>query len=475
MPVSTAEIELTPSETLKRGSAAAPSHGAPTIAWVASVIGQRRVVDVSCPLVDVVRILDEQKEAGGVLVTDGDRLLAVLSKESIAAALSRPYARQLFLEKPVRVFLESQGQPPLVLPPETVISAAITYALERGADLRYEPIVTTTDDGECCLLDVPRLLLYQCQVLEETVAALERQRAATAAAERERERLHSQLLDASRDAGRAEVATGILHNVGNVLNSINVSRATISRMLERSKIANLGKAASLIAEQGPNTAHFFSADPRGRELPSYLCRLAETLRGEHQDLTREINELGQNIEHVKQVVATQQSYAKALAVTQDVRPADLMDDAARMNMMSFERHNVTLERHYEYAGTAWLDRHKVLQILINLISNAKNAVKQRGESDRRISLTVVKHGGPGEETIRFVVEDNGIGISTDNLTSIFAHGFTTRKDGHGFGLHSAANLAKELRGHLKAESDGLRTGARFTLDLPVINPAEKRP
>ena len=70
--------------------------------------------------------------------------------------------------------------------------------------------------------------------------------------------------------------------------------------------------------------------------------------------------------------------------------------------------------------------------------------------------------------------DNGIGIPADNLTRIFGHGFTTRKEGHGFGLHSGALAAKELGGALTVESDGPGKGATFTLEFPIQRPKGAR-
>ena len=75
--------------------------------------------------------------------------------------------------------------------------------------------------------------------------------------------------------------------------------------------------------------------------------------------------------------------------------------------------------------------------------------------------------------MQIAVIDTGIGISPENLTRIFAHGFTTRKDGHGFGLHSGALAAKELGGKLSVESAGLGQGASFVLDLPFAPPKER--
>jgi signal transduction histidine kinase len=108
----------------------------------------------------------------------------------------------------------------------------------------------------------------------------------------------------------------------------------------------------------------------------------------------------------------------------------------------------------------------VLQILVNLIHNAKYALDASGRADRQLTVRV---GLARENWLEVKVADNGIGIPAENLTRIFSLGFTTRKGGHGFGLHSGANAAKEMGGTLQAQSDGAGKGAQFTLELPLAN------
>jgi signal transduction histidine kinase len=110
-----------------------------------------------------------------------------------------------------------------------------------------------------------------------------------------------------------------------------------------------------------------------------------------------------------------------------------------------------------------VEKHKVLQILVNLIRNAKYACDESGRKDKQMIVRVSN----GDNRVRISVKDNGIGIPQENLTRIFNHGFTTKKDGHGFGLHSGALSAKELGGSLEVHSEGKNQGAMFTLELPL--------
>ena len=273
---------------------------------------------------------------------------------------------------------------------------------------------------------------------------------------------HKQLLDTSRQAGMAEVATGVLHNVGNVLNSVNVSATLLSDIVRQSKSDRVARLRELLAEHEKDLGRFFTEDPRGRQVPGYLQTLASHLAKERGDLLAELDGLRKNVEHIKDIVAMQQSYARVSGVSETVTVTELIEDALRMNVGAFERHRVNLVREYESLPVVTVQKHKVLQILVNLLRNAKHACEDSGKESRQVTVRASAEGG----RVRIAVTDNGVGILAENLTRIFAHGFTTRKNGHGFGLHSGALAARELGGSLTARSDGPGCGATFILDLP---------
>ncbi len=276
------------------------------------------------------------------------------------------------------------------------------------------------------------------------------------------------LLTTSRLAGMAEVATGVLHNVGNVLNSVNVSAGVVLKKLRASKAAKLCQAAELLGSQNGNLAEFLTQNPAGQKLPGYLAKLGRFLLEENAALTAEVDQLSHNIEHIKEVVTMQQGYAKVSGVFEDLPLERLVEDAIAMNIAALERHSITVERRFFHTPPARVDRHRVLQILINLIRNAKYALAEVQRPDKVISITVAPTEGG---CVCVTVADNGIGILPENLTRIFGHGFTTRKEGHGFGLHSGALAAQEMGGSLGVHSDGPGRGATFTLELPVVSAA----
>ncbi len=274
-----------------------------------------------------------------------------------------------------------------------------------------------------------------------------------------------ELLEASRLAGMAEVATGVLHNIGNALNSVNISATVAAERIAMLKIPNLTKVAQLILDNKDRLLEFLTTDPRGSQFPSYLAQLSENLQREQTGAVDELHALRLGIEHVKEIVAAQQSYAHVSGLTEDVSVEELVDGALRIADASLQRHRIILKRELAFSPRLKIQRQKALQILVNLINNAKDAMVESRRSNPELTLRSEKDGND----VRLTVADNGSGIAPENITRIFAFGFTTKKDGHGFGLHSSALAAREMGGSLRVESSGLGGGATFILTLPLAS------
>lgn len=275
---------------------------------------------------------------------------------------------------------------------------------------------------------------------------------------------HKQLVKTSRQAGMAEVATNVLHNVGNVLNSVNVSAETVAGKIRHFRISSLKNVAQLLREHEHHLPVFLTQDSRGRELPGYLVQLADNLAEPQKAILDEVRHLQNNIEHIKQIVSMQQNHARVAGVLETLDVVEIIEDAISISSASLSRHGVSLVREFEAVPPVVVDRHKMMPILVNLLSNATQALAQQ-EYAKQMKVRVALSG---EDTVQIKVIDNGTGIAPENLTRIFQHGFTTKKDGHGFGLHSGALAAREMGGKLTAESDGIGCGAVFTLELPLL-------
>jgi PAS domain S-box-containing protein len=280
----------------------------------------------------------------------------------------------------------------------------------------------------------------------------------------ELDELNKQLLETSRQAGMAEVATGVLHNVGNVLNSVNVSTTLIREKLRGSEVASLVKLGGLLQQHEADLPGFLTAHPKGKLVPRFIIQLADQLGAENKLLQEEQDQLTRNVEHIKEIVSMQQNYARVSGIIEPISVANLLDDALQINAAGFSRHGVQVVRQYSDVPPATADKHKVLQILINLVHNAKYALDDSGRLDKQLTVGI---GMNGNNCLKVTVNDNGIGIPPENLNRIFSHGFSTRKGGHGFGLHSGANAAKEMGGQLSVHSEGAGKGATFTLELPL--------
>ncbi len=144
--------------------------------------------------------------------------------------------------------------------------------------------------------------------------------------------------------------------------------------------------------------------------------------------------------------------------------AELVRDATQLHATELARNGIQVVEEFAELTAVDIDKHKVMQILVNLIGNAKHAVVASSETDKRIVLRL-RDGGDG--FIEIQVVDNGVGVAPENLNRIFQHGFTTKKGGHGFGLHSGALAANEMGGSVSVHSDGPGTGATFTVRLPL--------
>ncbi len=261
----------------------------------------------------------------------------------------------------------------------------------------------------------------------------------------------------------AEIATDVLHNVGNVLNSVGVTTASMHGILTHSRTSYLSNVVQVLEEHAEDLGAFLTSDARGRRLPTFLAELSHTLTTDQEHLGQAMEKLRHFVQHLTDIIALQQVYGKPSGLIEPVHLRDQVEDAVRINSDAMRRHAIEIRRAYAPLPPLLLDRPKVLQILTNLISNAQYALTQNGHETKRLTLRLTD---PEDGRVRIEVSDNGAGIAQENLTRIFGYGFTTRQDGHGFGLHSGALAAKEMGGSLHAKSDGPGTGATFTLTLP---------
>ncbi|WP_224248504.1 trifunctional serine/threonine-protein kinase/ATP-binding protein/sensor histidine kinase [Hyalangium gracile] len=284
-----------------------------------------------------------------------------------------------------------------------------------------------------------------------------------AARTRQLEEAQARLVDTAREVGMAEVASNVLHNVGNVLTSAVINLEMMRKLVDSSRVGRLGQVTAMLREHRARLVDFLTQDPRGSHLPDYLEALSEELLREQQSLRGDLQTMSQHVEHIRSIVQVQQAYASAALLREQCDLSVLIGDALRIQEAALERHGVTITQELSKVPMVLVDRHKVLQILINLLSNAKNALGAMPEGQRNVRVRLGAEGGMA----RIQVVDNGTGFAPEVRPQLFRHGFTTRKDGHGFGLHASALAAQMLGGRLTLESEGPGRGATATLEIPL--------
>ncbi|WP_426115385.1 ATP-binding protein [Pseudomonas sp. DSP3-2-2] len=401
-----------------------------------------------------------------LVVDDSPEMLSYLSEllhndYIVATAADGEQAWALLQRRPIDVVVSDVMMPELD-------GFGLTARIKASAGFAHLPVILLTARGgsEAC---VSGLESGADDYIAKPFSPLElkaRVRAAIRMSQVQTE-LHAK----SRQAGMAEIATTVLHNVGNVLNSVNLSAELVSSQMRTSKAQGLGKVAQLMNEHVNDLSDFLTTDHKGKMLPGYLLKLAEVVTAEQLGIIEELERLTKGVDHIKTIVAAQQSYAVTVSVVETVPVPELIDDALRMSAGSLARQEVTVVKEIADLPLLSLDRHRVLLILVNLIRNARQALD--GVVGRSPCITLDASLADGS-VLRITVADNGNGITPEHLVRIFSHGFTTRKDGHGFGLHSCALAAQEMGGSLTVHSDGSGQGATFTLDIPLDAPRNKR-
>ncbi|MDH5490648.1 MAG: ATP-binding protein [Myxococcales bacterium] len=278
---------------------------------------------------------------------------------------------------------------------------------------------------------------------------------------------HANLLDLSRRAGMAEVATNVLHNVGNVLNSVNVTTQMLRDRNRNQPSQRLLQIAALLESKSAELSQVFAGGGTGGHLPAYMRKLATAAERERDATDHELDKLTSHIDHIKQIVAVQQEYAKVRGVAQQCELEPLLREAIQISQASTNRPEVEFSLQLAALPAILIDRNRALHILVNLISNAIYAYDGTERTQKRVTIMT----SPADaDRVRIDVSDQGIGIPARNLEKVFRHGFTTRDKGHGYGLHASALAAAELGGSLVASSDGPGRGAAFTLEIPSRAP-----
>ncbi len=320
-----------------------------------------------------------------------------------------------------------------------------------------EPVQAKSDDEVGDLANAFETMRQTMQKYTENLETIVKERTA------QLKEAQSELIDKAHKAGMADIASSALHNIGNILNSVKTSAESMDELVERSPVGELSKANDLLRDNIDSIEDFICRDPKGKKLMQYYLKLEQPLQEACNAIKENTARLLDKVNVIKDVITAQQNYAGIGGFTQEANLADIMDDAFTMQSVSIERHSITIERDYRFSRTMRVQKTKLVHILVNLVKNAKDAMLGIPNDKRRIVASIFQEG----DGVFIRLSDNGTGIEKENITRIFSHGFTTKKEGHGFGLHSSANYLKEMGGEIWAESKGKGAGAVFVIRFPA--------
>lgn len=271
-----------------------------------------------------------------------------------------------------------------------------------------------------------------------------------------------ELVEKAHQAGMAELATGVLHNVGNILNSVNISADIIRETVLDTKLEKFKKANRLLEEHKDNFEDFITNNPKGKNLLNYYLKLEKPLDKEFEKLEEQTSRLVDKVQLIKEVIESQQDYAKVGLVNEKVQIEDIVEDTLKLQSGSIERHGLHIEKDFDNTESVVVQKSKLIHILINLFKNAKESMEELPSEEKKLIISTWQDS----EMVYLSVSDKGEGIAAEEKEKVFKHGFTTKEKGNGFGLHTCANYMTEMGGDITVDSEGIGKGATFTICLP---------
>ena len=314
------------------------------------------------------------------------------------------------------------------------------------------------EDGVGCRVDetiVPVILKWGCNLAQERQQFIV-----------EQEQLRMQLGETEYKIEMANVASTVLHNVGNVLTSVMVAANMVESLVAQSSVTLVNRVAELLATHREDLGTYLTEDPKGKRIPPSLEKLGDHLIEEQQTVLKEMKGVVRNIRHMRQVILSHQAMAKSVGETEQIALVDILSHAMELSFQPEDSNWMTICGDYEEVPAVWADQHQLLQILVNLLRNAKQAMLQHIQENHVLNLSV-KYQSDGQESVVLRIRDSGIGIAPEHISKLFMRGFTTKKDGNGIGLHSSIAAIQDMGGTMHVHSEGVGKGATFELTFPV--------
>ncbi|MDI6401690.1 two-component regulator propeller domain-containing protein [Balneolaceae bacterium ANBcel3] len=272
-----------------------------------------------------------------------------------------------------------------------------------------------------------------------------------------------QLVEKAHKAGMADLATNVLHDVGNILNSVNVSTSIICQTINNSHLKNLRKANELLKNNLDSLENFILKNPKGKTLMEYYVKLDQPLTREYEQLKTQNERLSDKIDLIIDVIAAQQNFSVAGKIKESYALHNVIDDTLKITANSVIPNSIKVKKIFKETEPVLIEKTKIIHVIVNLLKNAAESIDLQQPAHREITLRTWQD----ERSVYLSVSDTGTGFNKETGKKLFKHGFTNKPHGHGFGLHGCANYMKEMNGSIRAESEGPGKGATFSLSLPI--------
>ena len=264
----------------------------------------------------------------------------------------------------------------------------------------------------------------------------------------------------------AEVARGVLHNAGNVMNSITTATFQIESAVEKSSPDGLEKLVELLKTE-KDLGAFFATDKRANQVLPYLEKILQAQRSYREVMQSEIGVLQSGIGHLSGIIQSQHAFADKPNFVESIDPTCVVNDSINLVNEAFARHGVTLTSEFQTVPSVLVDRNRLTQVILNFLTNAKDALKANDPGNRKIHIELLKL--TDGNVVRIRVSDNGPGVPIHLKDKIFSSGFTTKDSGLGHGLHYCAVSAMELGWKIGLDTNLGEFRTIFYLDIPFEN------
>lgn len=272
-----------------------------------------------------------------------------------------------------------------------------------------------------------------------------------------------QLVDRSFDAGVAENASGVLHNVGNAMTPLGVQIVSVQQSLRAAPAEDIDLVLAEL-DRGAEV------DDRRPELQEFLRLTSRDLAHCVTDARRELDMVFGHLQCIQQILGEQTGRTRAGKVTENVHLPDLILQSATLVPPELrERTEIQIDESVHAIGSLCGARTTLQQVFQNLIVNAGEAIRDARRERGVLRVTARSCPSQGGETLHLVFADDGIGIAEADLAHVFERGFSTKSEAtnSGIGLHWCANAINALGGSIRVESEGRNRGASLHVELPL--------